>query len=63
QKIEFRITTAGSFDGFDFTLPKNDPGTLTFTLKIGDKDRPGRVFVGREMQTPTELPLVLAAAP
>jgi hypothetical protein len=63
QKIEFRITTSGSFDGFDFSLPKNDSGTLTFTLKIGDKERPGRVFVGREMQTPAELPLVLAGAP
>lgn len=63
KKIEFRIFTAGSFDGFDFSLPRNDSGTLTFTLKIGDKDRPARVFVGREMETPTELPLVLKSAP
>jgi hypothetical protein len=63
KKIEFRIHTGGSFDGFDFSLPRNDPGTLTFTLKIAEKERPGRVFVGREMQTPAELPLVLPGAP
>lgn len=63
RKIEFRIHTSGSFDGFDFSLPNNDPGTVTFTLKIGDKERPGRVFVGRDMKNPAELPLVLSAAP
>jgi hypothetical protein len=30
---------------------------------MGEKDRPARVFVGREMETPTELPLVLKGAP
>lgn len=63
QKIEFRIFTAGSFDGFDFTVARGMNATVTYDLKIGEKVRSDRVFVGENMKRPAELPLVLAVEP
>jgi hypothetical protein len=63
KTIRFTIWTAKKFDGFDFDLPNNPDATLTFDLKIDGKDRPRHVFVGRTLQTPGALPLVVPAAP
>lgn len=63
KTIRFAIWTTKKFDGFDFDLPNNPEGTLTFELKIDGKARPKHVFVGRTLQNPAALPLVVPAAP
>jgi len=63
RKIEFKITTSGSFDGFDFTITKAKEAHVSFDLKIGDKPYPARVFVGKDAAHPAELPFSLTVDP
>jgi hypothetical protein len=63
RKIEFKIFTTGSFDGFDFTVNKAKDAQVVFDLKVGDKHQPARIFIGKENAHPVEVPFSLPAEP
>jgi len=52
RTITFEIWTTSSFDGFDFDVNGMD-SKVEFDLKIGDRKRPGRVFIGSDGLHPT----------
>jgi hypothetical protein len=54
KKIQFTIHTAGSFDGFDFTLAKVKEARVNFDLKISGKAQPERIIIGKDSQHPKE---------
>lgn len=47
ETLTFALYTAGSFDGFDFTVVPPS-ATLEFHLTISGRERPQRIFVGLE---------------
>jgi hypothetical protein len=63
RKIEFDIHTSGSFDGFDFTVVKDQTGELQLDLNIGEKPMPKRVFIGKESEHPNKLPFSVPVDP
>jgi hypothetical protein len=63
RKIEFKIFTSGSYDGFDFTIAKVKDVQVSFDLKIGEKPAPGRIFIGKDNRHPTEVPFSLSEEP
>jgi hypothetical protein len=63
RKLEFKIFTAGSFDGLDFTIAKAKEAQISFDLKITDKPAPGRTFIGKDSVHPAASPFSLPAEP
>ncbi len=63
RKLDFDIHTSSSFDGFDFTVAKDQMGELKFDLNIGGKPMSKRVFVGKDSEHPAELPFAILAKP
>jgi hypothetical protein len=63
KKLQFDIHTSGSFDGFDFTVAKDQTGEMQCDLNIGGKAMPKRIFVGKDSEHPRELPFSVPVAP
>lgn len=63
RKLDFDIHTSGSFDGFDFTVAKDQTGEIKLDLQIAGKPMPKRVFVGKNSEHPMELPFSVPAKP
>ena len=57
ERITFSARTNEAVDGFDFRA--SDVGALRFILQVDGKDMPSIVRIGRDNQTPSELPIVV----
>jgi hypothetical protein len=53
-EIKFDIHTAGSFDGFDFTLKNAKEAVVGFDLQVSGKPQPQKIFVGKDNAHPKE---------
>jgi hypothetical protein len=63
KKLTFRITTRGSFDGFDFTTKGGPETRVKYTLRMEGKPHPERIFIGKEGQHPKKGPFSFPAKP
>lgn len=61
ESLEFEITTAGSFDGIEFTVRGKD-AWVEFELLQGGKPRPKRIFIGKSAANPKSNHFAMEAA-
>jgi hypothetical protein len=59
--LEFAIQTAGSFDGFEFSVDEKD-AWVEFELKQGDRTRKKRIFIGKSAANPKGAHFAMPAA-
>lgn len=60
-QVDFEIATAGSFDGFDFTI-SGAQAQIEFDLSMGKRQFPRRIYIGRDGQHPAETKFTLPAS-